>query len=100
MEPIRQPVDRDQVREAAFAECFRVLRPGGRLVISDILADDDLTPAQRITRGGQVGCIAGAPSFAEYRGGLTAAGFTGISITATHQAGDGVHAATMRAARP
>jgi len=87
-------------RPAVFAECFRVLRPGGRLGVSDILADDDLTPAQRIQRGGQVGCLAGAPSFAEYRDGLTRAGFTAITITPTHQVADGVHAAIIRASRP
>ena len=87
-------------RPAVFAESFRVLRPGGRLGISDILAEDHLTPAQRIERGGQVGCIAGAPSFAEYRDGLARAGFTGVSITPTHQVADGVHAAIVRAAKP
>jgi arsenite methyltransferase len=86
-------------RAAVFAESFRVLRPGGRLGVSDILAEDDLTPAQRAERGGQVGCIAGAPSFAEYRDGLAQAGFTDITITPTHQVGDGVHAAIIRAAR-
>jgi len=87
-------------RPAVFAESFRVLRPGGRLGISDILAEDHLSPAQRLERGGQAGCIAGSPSFAEYRAGLSLAGFTGITITATRQVGDGVHAAIIRAARP
>jgi arsenite methyltransferase len=86
-------------RPAVFAESFRVLRAGGRLGISDVLAEDHLTPAQRTEHGGQVGCIAGAPSFAEYRGGLAAAGFTAISITPTHQVADGVHSAIIRAAR-
>jgi SAM-dependent methyltransferase len=86
-------------RAAVFAESFRVLRPGGRLGISDILAEDHLIPAQRLERGGQVGCIAGAPSFAEYRAGLAAAGFTAIAITPTHQVADGVHSAIIRAAR-
>jgi arsenite methyltransferase len=87
-------------RPAVFAESFRVLRPGGRLGISDILAEDHLTPAQRLERGRQAGCIAGAPSFTEYRDGLTRAGFTAITITPTHQVAGGVHAAVIRAARP
>ena len=86
-------------RPAVFAESFRVLRPGGRLGVTDILAEDHLTAAQRIERGGQIGCIVGAPSFAEYRDGLARAGFTGITITPTHQVGDGLHSAIIRAAR-
>ena len=87
-------------RPAVFAESLRVLRPGGRLGITDILAEDHLTPAQRAERGAQAGCIAGAPSVAEYRDGLARAGFTGISITPAQQAGDGVHSAIIRALKP
>ena len=77
-----------------------MLRPGGRLGISDILAEDHLTEAERLERGAQAGCIAGAPSFTEYRDGLARAGFTSITITPAQQADDGVHAAIIRAIRP
>jgi SAM-dependent methyltransferase len=87
-------------RPAVFAESFRVLRPGGRLCITDILAEDHLTPAQRLERGARAGCIAGAPSFTEYRDGLTRAGFTGITITSAQQGGDGLHSAIIRAVKP
>jgi SAM-dependent methyltransferase len=87
-------------RAAVFAESFRVLRPGGRLGISDILAEDRLTAAERLERRAQAGCIAGAPSIAEYRGGLARAGFTSITITPAQQAGDGVHSAIIRAVKP
>jgi ubiquinone/menaquinone biosynthesis C-methylase UbiE len=87
-------------RPAVFAESFRVLRPGGRLGITDILAEDHLTPAERLQCGARAGCIAGAPSVTEYRDGLTGAGFTSITITQAQQAGDGVYSAIIRAVKP
>jgi len=87
-------------RPAVFAESFRVLRSGGRLGISDILAEDHLTAAQRRARGTEAGCIAGSPSVNEYRAGLTRAGFTGFTIAPTHQVGDGIHSAIIRAVKP
>ncbi|HEU5158764.1 MAG TPA: arsenite methyltransferase [Streptosporangiaceae bacterium] len=86
-------------KPAVFAETFRVLRPGGRIGVTDIVAADHLSPEQRAERGDYVGCIAGALSFAEYRRGLEAAGFTDIEITATHQVADGMHSAIIRAAK-
>jgi hypothetical protein len=70
------------------------------LGISDILAEDHLTLAERAERGEGVGCIAGALSFREYRDGLARAGFTGITITPTHQVADGMHSAIIRAVKP
>lgn len=87
-------------KPAVFAETFRVLVPGGRIGVSDIVAEDHLTPAQRAERGDYAGCIAGALSFAEYREGLERAGFTGIEIRPTHEVADGLHSAIIRAVKP
>ena len=87
-------------KPAVFAETFRVLKPGGRLGVSDIVAEDHLSPADRAERGSHVGCIAGALSSAEYQAGLAAAGFTEVSVTFTHQVADGLHSAIMKATRP
>lgn len=84
-------------KPAVFAEAFRVLRPGGRLGVTDVVAEDHLTPADRAERGAYVGCIAGALSMSEYRAGLTEAGFTDIEITPTHQVADGMHSAIVKA---
>jgi len=87
-------------KQAVLAEMFRVLVPGGRIGISDVVAEDGLTPAQRAERGSYVGCIAGALSRGEYLGGLTAAGFTDPSVQFTHQAAPGMHGAIVRATKP
>ncbi|MFJ1598236.1 arsenite methyltransferase [Streptomyces sp. NPDC088261] len=87
-------------KRAVFTEMHRVLVPGGRIGISDVVAADELTPVQRAERGDYVGCVAGALSFTEYGAGLEAAGFTAIEITPTHAVADGMHSALVRAVKP
>lgn len=82
-----------------LSEIARVLRPGGRIGISDVVADNGLSAAERQERGSWVGCIAGALSFEEYGQGLAEVGFTEIEVTPTHQVTDGMHSAIIRAVR-
>ena len=77
-----------------------MLRPGGRIGISDIVASEELTPQERHERGSYVGCIAGALSFAEYASGLAATGFADIAITPTHEVADGMFGAIVKARKP
>ena len=87
-------------KHAVFAEMARVLRPGGRIGVSDVVAEDRLSVADRAERGDHAGCIAGALSASEYRAGLDAAGFTDVTVTFTHEVTDGLHGAIVRARKP
>jgi ubiquinone/menaquinone biosynthesis C-methylase UbiE len=86
-------------KPAVLAEIGRVLRPGGRIGISDVVAENDLTPEDRARRGSYVGCIAGALSVGEYEAGLEAAGFEQISVELTHEVADGMHGAIVKATK-
>ncbi len=86
-------------KPAVLTEIARVLKPGGRIGISDVVAEDRLTPDERADRGSYVGCIAGALSKGEYEAGLEAAGFEQVSVEFTHQVADGMHGAIVKATK-
>jgi arsenite methyltransferase len=86
-------------KPAVFAEMYRVVKPGGRLGIADVVADNDLTEAEKLERGSWVGCIAGALGFADYEAGLRSAGFSDVSIESTHTVAEGMHSAIVKATK-
>jgi arsenite methyltransferase len=86
-------------KAAVLAEIARVLKPGGRVGVSDVVAEDRLSPEERAERGSYVGCIAGALAKSEYEAGLEAAGFEDISVEFTHEVGDGIHGAIVKAVK-
>src|SRR5213595_3577318 len=87
-------------KPAVLTEMARVLRPRGRIGISDVVAEEHLTPDERAERGSYVGCIAGALSRSEYVDGLEAAGFDDVSVEFTHEVADGMHGAIVKACKP
>ena len=87
-------------KPAVLGEMFRVLAPGGRIGISDVVAEDHLSPDERAQRGAYVGCIAGALSRQEYLDGLAAVGFVDATVEFTHAVADQMHGAIIRADKP
>jgi arsenite methyltransferase len=87
-------------KPAVFREMYRLLRSGGRLGISDVVAADELSPEQRLERGSHVGCIAGALSFQEYRAALRRAGFINVTIEPTNEWADRMFGAIIQAGKP
>ena len=86
-------------KAAVLTEIARVLKPGGRIGISDVVAEHRLSPEERAERGSYVGCIAGALSKGEYEAGLEAAGLVQISVEFTHEVADGMHGAIVKAVK-
>jgi arsenite methyltransferase len=84
-------------KAAVLTEIARVLKPGGRVGVSDVVAEDRLAPAERAERGSFIGCVAGALSESEYLAGLAAAGFEDVSVEFTHEVADGMHGAIVKA---
>jgi L-amino acid N-acyltransferase YncA/precorrin-6B methylase 2 len=83
-----------------LAEAFRVLRPGGRLGVTDVIAAGDAGPALRAEAERRTGCAAGTVTAVQYRDQLLTAGFTQVSITLAADAGDGLAPAVIQAVRP
>jgi arsenite methyltransferase len=86
-------------KPSVLREMARVLRRGGRIGVSDVVAEDHLSQEARAERGSYVGCIAGALSKSEYEDGLRASGFQDVSVTFTHEVADGMHSAIIKGVR-
>ncbi len=87
-------------KAAVLAEIHRVLVPGGRLGVTDIVAEDRLSVADRAARGDHAGCIAGALSRSEYLDGLEAAGLVDADVRFLDDADTGLHSAVISAVKP
>src|SRR5215218_9876502 len=84
-------------KRVILAEASRVLRPGGRFAVSDVIADEGMDDATRADMAQWTGCIAGALTEPEFERGLAAAGFSAIEITETHRVHEHAASAIIRA---
>jgi SAM-dependent methyltransferase len=87
-------------RPRVLTEAFRVVRPGGRLGISDVIAADGLDPVRRAAAEDRVGCTVGTLTATEYSRLLTESGFTDVHIKPTTYAGGGLTSAIVQATKP
>jgi arsenite methyltransferase len=87
-------------KQRVIAEAARVLRPGGRFAVSDVIADEDMDEATRADMAAYTGCIAGALTEAEFRAALDAAGLTDVEILETHRVHPQAASAIIRARKP
>jgi SAM-dependent methyltransferase len=83
-----------------FAEAFRVLKPGGRLGITDVVSDEGFDGPEKAAAEQQVGCASGTVTATAYRDQLRTAGFTAITIASTHQVATGLSSAIVQATKP